>query len=111
MTCECLHCGRLDYTERNDLFLHQQFLQGNHATIQSLYFIGSLNVQTQLYAAGLVALWVYEYFLTLDDEVAEVSSNNDTERSLTTSPHPGPLRMENRDGSQCANFRTFRGVH
>jgi len=89
MTCECLRCDRLDYAQRNDLFLNQGFLKGNRATMQSLHPIGSLNIQIQLYTAGLVALWVYDYFLTLDDEVAEVSSNNYTERSLITSPRSG----------------------
>ena len=37
----------------------------------------------------MVAIWVYDYFLTLDDEVTEVSSNNYTERSLITSPRSG----------------------
>ena len=35
---------------------------------------------------GLAALLIYDYFLTLEDEVAEFHNDSDTERNLTT-PH------------------------
>ena len=31
----------------------------------------------QLYATSLTTLWVYEYFLTLGDEVTEFTNDND----------------------------------
>lgn len=38
----------------------------------------------QLYMISLTALWVYDYFLTVGEEVAEFTDNNDAGVNLTT---------------------------
>jgi len=40
--------------------------------------------ETQLYFIGLTALWFYDYFLTLADEVVEFHNDNDAENHLIT---------------------------
>ena len=62
-----------------------------------------------MYTISLTALWVYDYFLTVDDEVVESAGDDGTERNLTTLI--APLRMGNGEHSQCANLRTFAGLH
>ena len=49
--------------------------------MRSPYLTGLLSAQTQLYTGGLTALWTYDYFLTLGDEV-EATSSGGTEMSL-----------------------------
>ena len=44
---------------------------------------GIADGSTQLYAIGMTALWFYEYLLTLDDEVAGLHNDDDTEKYLT----------------------------
>jgi len=39
----------------------------------------------QLYAISVTALIAYDYFLTFEDEVAELHENDDAERNLTIS--------------------------
>jgi len=40
--------------------------------------------ETQLYSIGLTALWFYDYFLTLADEVVEFHNDKDAENNLIT---------------------------
>ena len=44
---------------------------------------GIADRSNQLYAIGMTALWFYDYLLTLDDEVADLHNDDDTEKSLT----------------------------
>ena len=39
----------------------------------------------QLFQVSATALWVYDYFLTFEDEVTELYDDNDAERNLITS--------------------------
>ena len=68
----------------------------------------SLNTQIQLYAISVTTLWIYDYFLTVGDEVVDFINDDSTEGNLTT------LRRSATHGKQrtlsVRESHTFRGV-
>jgi len=58
-----------------------------------------------LYAVSLTALWLYDYFLTLDDEVVEFPMI--TTQKGNSPPYTDPLCMEKGEISQWASLRTL----
>ena len=59
-----------------------------------------------MYAVSLTALWLYDYFLTLDDEVVEFPVIMTLKGN--SPPYTDPLCMEKGEISQWASLRTLR---
>ena len=77
MTCEYPPCHRARCAERGASTSNQRLLQGKPYFTQSPDLTRSLTHEHQIYVVCVTALLVYDYFLTLKDEVAQVHDDDD----------------------------------